>query len=123
MFAGDDAMRIIRVIPMLTVDSLEECLTFYRGALGLEVVTRLSWIATLCSGDRVDKQLGLITRDPLAPCNADVSVQVCDVDGAYASAMDHGIEIVYPLSDEPWGARRFFLRDEGGSVINVLAPI
>ena len=30
-----------------------------------------------------------------------------------------GAEIVYPLTDEPWGLRRFFVRDPDGAVINV----
>ena len=27
--------------------------------------------------------------------------------------------MVYPLTDEPWGVRRFFVRAPGGHVINV----
>ena len=30
-----------------------------------------------------------------------------------------GAEIVYPLTDEEWGLRRFFVRDPNGAVINV----
>ena len=28
--------------------------------------------------------------------------------------------VVYPLTDEPWGVRRFFLRDPNGVVVNVM---
>jgi uncharacterized glyoxalase superfamily protein PhnB len=28
-------------------------------------------------------------------------------------------EIVYPLTEEDWGLRRFFVRDPNGAVINV----
>lgn len=30
-----------------------------------------------------------------------------------------GADIVYPLTDEDWGIRRFFVRDPNGAVINV----
>jgi hypothetical protein len=30
---------------------------------------------------------------------------------------------VYPLSDEPWGVRRFFVQDPSGTVVNVLAHL
>ena len=30
-----------------------------------------------------------------------------------------GAEIVYPLTEEDWGLRRFFVRDPNGAVINV----
>ena len=32
-----------------------------------------------------------------------------------------GAEIVHELTEEPWGVRRFFVRDPDGHVINVLA--
>jgi catechol 2,3-dioxygenase-like lactoylglutathione lyase family enzyme len=50
---------------------------------------------------------------------ADVSVEVSDVEDRHAEALSRGLEIVYPLTDEPWGIRRFFVRDPDGQVINV----
>ncbi|WP_235909908.1 VOC family protein [Goekera deserti] len=51
---------------------------------------------------------------------AAVSVQVDDVDAAYAPAVTAGAEVVHPLTDEPWGVRRFVARDPDGQVVNVL---
>jgi len=34
-------------------------------------------------------------------------------------AMAADADIVYPLTDEEWGLRRFFVRDPNGAVINV----
>jgi hypothetical protein len=34
-----------------------------------------------------------------------------------------GLRVVYPLTDEAWGVRRFFVEDPGGSVVNVLAHL
>jgi catechol 2,3-dioxygenase-like lactoylglutathione lyase family enzyme len=45
------------------------------------------------------------------------------VDAAHAEAVSRGLRVVYPLTDEPWGVRRFFVEDPGGTVINVLAHI
>ena len=44
-----------------------------------------------------------------------------DVDEAYAEAQRRGYEIVHPLTDEPWGVRRFFVRDPDGNVINIVS--
>ena len=30
-----------------------------------------------------------------------------------------GVEVIHPLTDEPWGVTRFFYRDSQGRVINV----
>ena len=36
------------------------------------------------------------------------------VDAAHAEAVRRGLRVVYPLTDEPWGVRRFFVEDPGG---------
>jgi len=42
---------------------------------------------------------------------------------AHAEAVRRGLRVVYPLTDEPWGVRRFFVEDPGGTIVNVLAHI
>ena len=49
-----------------------------------------------------------------------MTIEVADVDTVHARAEARGAEIVYPPTDEPWGARRFFVRDPNGSIINVV---
>jgi catechol 2,3-dioxygenase-like lactoylglutathione lyase family enzyme len=43
------------------------------------------------------------------------------VDAAHAEAVEGGHEVIYGPVDEPWGVRRFFVRDPNGVVISVLA--
>lgn len=57
--------------------------------------------------------------DIKAGVHPDISIEVDDVDAVHARAVDAGFEIVYPLTDEDWGLRRFFVRDPNGAVINV----
>ena len=45
---------------------------------------------------------------------------VDDVDAAYAEARRRCYQIVHPLTDEPWGPRRPFVRDPDGVVVNVV---
>jgi uncharacterized glyoxalase superfamily protein PhnB len=47
-------------------------------------------------------------------------VNVDDVDAAYAEARRRGYEIDYSLTKEPWGPRRFVVRDLNGVVVNVV---
>ncbi|MEV6727094.1 VOC family protein [Streptomyces xanthochromogenes] len=56
--------------------------------------------------------------DPYTSHSA-LAVEVEDVDAAYAAAERQGYPIVYPLTTEPWGIRRFFIQAPDGSVINV----
>lgn len=65
----------------------------------------------------------VIVADPTTPDDrirdVDVSLEVDSVEDAYADAQQRGLEIVYPLTDEPWGVRRFFVRSPDGTVVNV----
>ncbi len=63
----------------------------------------------------------LVSGDASAPEDSVISAQVDDVDAAYAEAQRLGYEIVHPLTTEPWGVRRFFVRAPDGNVINVAA--
>lgn len=113
-------MSVRRIVPNLSSRSTAEAADFYRAVLELEVVMDHGWIATLADPTR-SLQLSFMTHDETAPVSPDVSIEVDDVDAAHAAAVEHGAEIVHPLTDEPWGVRRFFLRDPDGHVINVLA--
>lgn len=43
------------------------------------------------------------------------------VDAAHNAALHRGLRVVYPITDEPWGVRRFFVEDPSGTIVNVLA--
>ena len=44
---------------------------------------------------------------PTSTLRVDMSVEGEDVEGAYAGAQRRGLEILYPMTDEPWAIRRF----------------
>ena len=113
-------MSVERMVPDLSSASLEASAGFYRSVLGLEPIMDHGWIVTLAHPEGSGAQLSLLTHDATAPVIPDVSIQVGDVDLAYRQAVLAGAEIVHPLTDEPWGVRRFFVRDPDGHVLNVL---
>ncbi|WP_392543581.1 VOC family protein [Oryzobacter telluris] len=112
-------MDLNRAVPVLSVPDVPRAVSVFRDVLGLEVVMDLGWVATL--GSVEGPQISVMHEDATAACNPDLSLDVEDVDLAHERALDLGLEIVHPLTDEPWGVRRFFLRDSGGNVVNVLS--
>jgi uncharacterized glyoxalase superfamily protein PhnB len=67
-----------------------------------------------------------LQRDRIGVPHASFGVDVGEpaaVDAVHAEAVRRGLRVVYPLTDEPWGVRRFFVEDPGGTVVNVLAHI
>ncbi|MFF8926851.1 VOC family protein [Streptomyces longwoodensis] len=112
-------MVVRRVVPNIPSGAAQESRAFY-GLLGFEQVMDLGWITTLASPSQPAAQVSLMAYDKTAPVVPDLSVEVDDVDAAYAAVRGAGAEIVHPLQDEEWGVRRFFVRDPNGRVINVL---
>jgi catechol 2,3-dioxygenase-like lactoylglutathione lyase family enzyme len=113
-------MTVRRVMPILTVSDLDAAVDAYVRIIGLREVMNLGWVVTLAD-DELRHQVSLMTRDATAPVNPSVSIEVDDVDTAYRVAVDAGLQIVHPLSDENWGVRRFFFADQSGNVVNVLS--
>jgi catechol 2,3-dioxygenase-like lactoylglutathione lyase family enzyme len=113
-------MRARRVLTNLRVPDVEAAKGFYTDFLGLDTEEfNLGWVARYSSPDK-RASVQLVTGDATAPEDSVISVAVGDdVEEAYAEAQRRGYEIVYPLTTEAWGIRRFFVRAPDGTVINV----
>ncbi len=113
-------MRVTRIIADLQVPDLDAAKSFYTDYLGLNTEEfNLGWVARYTSPE-TGVNVQLVTRDAGAPEVPVISVLTDDVDGAYAKAQELGYEIVHPLTTEPWGVRRFFVRAPDGNVINIV---
>lgn len=116
-------MGIRRAIPVVRTDDLAESRGFWVDFLGFTPGMDEPGFLMLKSPDVETTQV--IVADPTAADakvrDVDVSVEVSDVEEAYADAQRRGLEIVYPMTDEPWGIRRFFVRAPDGTVVNVAA--
>ncbi|HEY1176463.1 MAG TPA: VOC family protein [Phytomonospora sp.] len=115
-------MSVRRVVPDVHTADFAANRDFY-GLLGFEEVMNHGWVMTLASPDNPTAQISFAERDAAAPIVPDMSVEVADVDAVHASVVADGAEIVYPLTDEEWGVRRFFVRDPNGRVVNVLGHV
>lgn len=113
-------MQPTHIFADLTVPDIDEARDFYVGYLGLsDEQIAMDWVTRFVSPDgRLAVQL--VTRDANAPENPAISVAVGEgIDAAYAEAKRRGYEIVHPLTTEPWGIRRFFVRAPGGTIVNI----
>ncbi len=118
-------MSIKRVVPNVTTERLEENREFYTSLLGFQVVMDMGWIVTLASPDSPGAQISIVRGETAesASTNVTLTIEVGDVDAVYAEARSRGHVIVYPLTSEGWGVRRFHLRDPNGVVINVMSHL
>lgn len=112
-------MRVVRIIPDVVVANISAADEFYGDYLGLERQDLgLEWVTRYLAPSGAGLQL--LTRDASAGADPVVSIAVDDVDEAYDQARRRGYEIVHPLTTEPWGVRRFFVRTPDGQVLNIL---
>lgn len=117
-------MAVRRIVPNFrTEDHPGAGREFYVDVLGLEVAMDLGWIVTFAAPGAPTAQISVMGDDAGAPVHPDASVEVDDVDAAHAAAVRLGYEILHPLTDEPWGVRRFFVREPTGRVLNVLSHL
>ena len=112
-----------RIVLDIGTDDVGALRAFYADLFGLEPVMDQGWIATLSSGETAPVQLSIMEHGGSGAPAPDASIEVTDVDAVHARAAQLGHTIEYPLTDEPWGVRRFFLRDPAGKLLNVLMHI
>jgi catechol 2,3-dioxygenase-like lactoylglutathione lyase family enzyme len=114
-------MRVTAVYTNLRVPDIAAARHFYAEYLGLEVESiGMDWV-TRFSSPETGAGVQLLTRDATAPEDPVASIRVDDVEAALEEARARGYEIVHPLTTEPWGVRRFFVRAPDGNVLNIAA--
>ena len=116
-------MAIRRIVPDFEAPDPSAGAEFYSEVLGLEVSMDMGWVVTYSDPENPTAQIIVINEDASGPVVPNASIEVDDVDAAYEAAQRLGSEIVHPLTNEPWGVRRFFVRDPNGKVLNVLSHV
>ena len=114
-------MSIRRVVPDIPFTDINASREFYTDLIGLTVAMDMGFVVTLVSPANPTAQVTLVQDDHGASIQPSVSIEVADVDEVHGRAVTQGRKIVYPLTDEPWGVRRFFVADPYGTIINVLS--
>ena len=115
-------MSIRRVVPNLLSPDMDASRTFFGEFLGFKLVMDLGWVVTFASPSNPTAQISVSPGDALKgqQMRPYLTIEVEDVDAVHAAALVRGYQVVHPLTDEPWGVRRFFVVEPGGLVLNIL---
>ncbi len=116
-------MTVLRIVADFAASNPQMQAQFYSDLFGLEVAMDQGFIVTLIADVPCRPQLSLMTEGGSGSPVPALSIEVDDVRATYQNAEAMGAEIVYPLTEEPWGVRRFFVRDTADRIINVLQHI
>lgn len=116
-------MTVRRIVANVAADTVPQVRKFYSDLFGLEAVMDLGWIVTLASRENTIPQISILSEGGSGAPVPDLSIEVDNVDKVYRRAKKIGCKIVYDLTDEPWGVRRFFISDPTGKLLNVLSHL
>ena len=114
-------MKVKRIVADVAAADPAAAKRFYQKVLGLEVLMDLGWIATYGSREKMTVQISFAREGGSGAPTPDLSIEVDDLDAALARVKKARVAIEYGPADQPWGVRRFFVRDPFGKLVNILA--
>ncbi|MFZ4929233.1 VOC family protein [Chryseobacterium sp. Mn2064] len=109
-----------RIVANIKAADLSKADLFYQDILELDVLMDHGWIKTLGNKEEMSVQLSFAEQGGNYTEVPYLSIEVDNVDQIYHTMQQEGFEIVYKLTDEEWGVRRFFVKDPLGNLINIL---
>lgn len=113
-------MKVKRIVANVETKKIKSAEKFYGKILGLELLMDHGWIVTYGSSAKMTVQISFASEGGSSTPVPDLSIEVDDVEEAYSRMKKARFKIEYPLSEEPWGVRRFFVRDPFGRLVNLL---
>jgi len=114
------AVKVRRIVANIAAPDVAAAKRFYQGVLGLDLLMDQGWIATYGSPQKASAQLSIMSEGGSGTPVPDLSIEVDDLEAALARVKAAGIAIEYGPADEPWGVRRFYVRDPFGKLVNIL---
>jgi uncharacterized glyoxalase superfamily protein PhnB len=126
-------MRVLRIVPNISSDRFEASREFYMDLFNLVVsVEHGNWYLQLMEPD--DRLLNVGFLEPGHEFFAGrtarpgeyslvLTIQVDEVDEAYARALQRGAEILLEIRDEEYGQRHFLVLDPNGLLLNIMSAI
>lgn len=114
-------MKVKRIVANIATADVAAAKRFYRDALGLDVLMDHGWIATFGSTETAAVQVSVASEGGSGTPVPDLSIEVDDLDAALDRMRTGGFAIEYGPAEEPWGVRRFYVRDPFGRLVNILA--
>jgi hypothetical protein len=78
------------------------------------------WIRTYGSNSKMAVQISVASEGGSGTPVPDLSIEVNKIETVLTRVKKAGIPIEYGPKSEPWGVRRFFVRDPFGKLINIL---
>lgn len=114
-------MTVLRIVANIAAADPKAGEAFYRDILGLDMVMDHGWIVTYAGNTDMKPQISFASQGGAGTPVPDLSIEVDNVDAVHEKMLAAGFAVVYPLTNEDWGVRRFYARDPFGKLVNILS--
>jgi catechol 2,3-dioxygenase-like lactoylglutathione lyase family enzyme len=114
-------MAVKRIVANIAAENLERARSFYGDLLGLRTVMDHGWIMTFAAETNAAPQISVATEGGSGTPVPDLSIEVDNLNDIHQRALAKGFVIEYGPKREPWGVRRFYVRDPFGRLVNILS--
>lgn len=111
-------MKVKRIVADIQAADPAKANAFYGEILGLELAMDHGWIRTYAGSDKASVQISFASEGGSGTVVPDLSIEVEDLDEALRRMRTAGISPEYGPISEPWGVRRFYVRDPFGRLVN-----
>ncbi len=116
-------MAVKRIGANIAAADLSAARRFYHDILGLDLLMDHGWIATYGLDRPMTIQLSVASEGGSGAPVPDLSIEVDDVNAVMTAMKAAGFAMEYGPADEPWGVRRFYVRDPFRKLVNILSHI
>lgn len=113
-------MKVKRIVANIETPAPAAVACFYKDILGLDLMMDHGWIATYGAERTMPLQLSFASEGGSGTPVPGLSIEVDDLEAVHRAVLAAGYAIEYGPADEPWGVRRFFVRDPAGTLVNIL---
>lgn len=113
-------MKVKRIVANIASSKLDEAKDFYLNVLGLDLLMNHVWIHTYGSDTKMTVQVSFASEGGSGADVPTLSIEVDDLGEVLKRIKKADIPVVYGPADEPWGVRRFYVRDPCGTLLNIL---
>ena len=113
-------MKVHRIVANIKTADVTKAEVFYQGVLGLKLVMDHGWIRTYGSREKMTVQVSFATQGGSDTPVPDLSIEVDHLEVALRRVKKAGLRVEYGPKNEPWGVRRFYVRDPLGKLVNVM---
>lgn len=116
-------MAVKRVVVNIATDHVDQAKVFYEDILEMELVMNHGWILTFASQRSAAPQVSIASEGGSGTPVPDMSIEVDNFEETYQRVVEKNLSIEYGPVTEPWGVRRFYVRDPFDRLINIMTHV